>query len=394
MDQTVYWKRHRLVWDILYYCYGPWLRLRYNYHPKKHVIQGPALIVSNHCTDYDPIFLGLTVKTFSYYVASGHMLNNPKKPFFSWLVRWGCGPIGRMKGDTGSDTALGVLRRLKKGFNVIVFPEGNRTFNGTTADIVESTAKLARISGAKLVTHRFRGGYLTCPRWGAPNYRRGLLTGEVVREFSPEELKAMKPAEIAGVIRTDIYENAYETQAEWKIPYKGKNLAKNIERVLCICPSCRRLGTLESHGNSVSCRSCGLTAEYTELGYLEGKGVPFHTVLDWDRWQAQELQKRADTAGENCIAEDDDIELAELTDDFDVKPIARGRLAIFRDRLECAGQTIRFADLSGMGVNAGQTLIFTWKGRHFNLQSDRVRNLRKYLTLYHAVTAPDKLMSI
>ena len=394
MSQTLHWKRHRFVWDFLYYCYGPWLRLRYNYRPKKYVVQGPALIVSNHCTDFDPIFLGLTIRSFSYYVASGHMLNNPRKKFFSKLVRWGAGPIGRMKGDVGGDTALGTLRRLKKGFNVIIFPEGNRTFNGETADIVESTAKLARVSGAKLVTHRFRGGYLTCPRWGAPNYRRGLVTGEVVREFSPEELKAMTVDEIADVIRTDIRENAYETQAKWKIRYKGRNLAKNIERVLCICPSCRRLGSLESKGNTFSCRSCGLTGEYTELGYLEGKGLPFHTILDWDRWQARELQKRADTAGDACIAEDTDMELTELTEDYDVKPIARGRLAIFRDRLECAGLTIPFSDVTGMGVNSGQTLILTARGRHFNIQSNRVRNLRKYLTLYHAVTAPDKLMSI
>ena len=394
MDPTAHWRRHRFVWNVICYCYGPWLRLRYNYRPKKHVVDGPALIVSNHCTDFDPIFLGLTVRSFSYYVASGHMLNDPGKPLRSWFIRWGCAPIGRMKGDTGGDTALGMLRRLKKGFNVIVFPEGNRTFNGVTADIVESTAKLARISGAKLVTHRFRGGYLTCPRWGAPNYRRGLVTGEVVRELSPQELRAMTVAEIAGVIRADIYENAYETQAEWQIPYRGRNLAQNIERVLCVCPVCKELGTLQSHGDTFECTACGLAVRYTELGYLEGEGLPFRTILDWDRWQARQLQKRADEAGESSIAEDDDIELAELTDDFDVIPVARGRLAVYRDRFECAGYTIRFSDLSGMAVNAGQTLIFTWNGKHYNLQSGKVRNLRKYLTLYHAITAPDKLMSI
>jgi len=394
MDQTVYWKRHRLVWDFLYYCYGPWLRLRYNYHPKKHVIQGPALIVSNHCTDYDPIFLGLTVKTFSYYVASGHMLNNPKKPLLSWLVRWGCGPIGRMKGDTGSDTALGVLRRLKKGFNVIVFPEGNRTFNGTTADIVESTAKLARISGAKLVTHRFRGGYLTCPRWGAPNYRRGLVTGEVVREFSPEELKAMKPAEIADIIREDIYENAYETQKQWNIPYKGKNLAEHIERAVCVCPKCETLGSLHSEGDAFTCDHCGLTGTYTPEGWLEGEGLPFRTILDWDRWQMNKLKALADNAGDAPIASDDDIDLCEILDDFKEVPADHGRLRIFRDRFEVAGRRFLFRDISGIAINGPQTVVINTHGRNFTLKSARVRNLRKYLTLYRAVTAPDKIMAI
>lgn len=391
MDQTLHYKRHAFLWRLIWWPVWLWMRLKYNYHAKTHPIKGPALIVSNHTTDFDPFFLALTVKNPTYFVASSHIFHNPK--ISKWLV-WAQAPIARVKGATAGDTALTAIRRLRRGFNVALFAEGNRTFNGVTADIVESTAKLARMSGASLVTHRFRGGYLTSPRWSGRSVRKGLFTGEIVNVYPPEELKAMKPDEIADHIRADIHEDAYATQAEWRIPYKGKNRAEHVERTLCLCPACGKLGALESSGDTLVCTACGLSAVYTEEGWLEGENVPFRTVLDWDRWQAKELQKRADAAGDACIADDTDMELLEITEDYEEKSVGIGRMAIFRDRLECAGRILRFADVTGMSLNGPQSLILTARGIHYTVKSRRVRNLRKYLTLFHAVTAPDKLMSL
>ena len=391
MDQTAHYRRHRFLWRLIYWPVWLWMRLRFNYRAKVRAVSAPALIVSNHVTDFDPLFLGLTVKNPVYFIASSHIFANLRT---AKLLIWAQAPIVRVKGDTAGDTALTAIRRLKKGFSVALFAEGNRTFNGVTADIVESTAKLARVSGASLVTHRFRGGYLTSPRWSGSRIRRGLFTGEIVNVYSPEQLRAMKPAEIADIIRADIYEDAYATQAEWHIPYKGRNLAEHLERALCLCPVCGALGALESAGDTLSCAACGLSAVYTEEGYLEGGGLPFRTVLDWDRWQARELQQRADAAGESCLAEDTEMELYEVSEDYEEKPAGRGSMAMFRDRLECCGTVLPLTDVSGMSLNGPQSLILTARGVHYTVKSSRVRNLRKYLTLFHAVTAPDKLMSL
>ena len=146
-------RRHKLLWNIAYYPAKLFLCLRYNYHPKVQPIDGPSIIVSNHVTDLDPLFLALTVRKFTYFVASEHVFRR-----FGKLLTWAQGPISRMKGTTAGSTAMTILRRVRKGFNVALFPEANRTFNGVNLAIVESTAKLVRSSGASLVTHRFRGG--------------------------------------------------------------------------------------------------------------------------------------------------------------------------------------------------------------------------------------------
>lgn len=389
MENSVHSRRHKLLWNIAYYPAKLFLCLRYNYHPKVQPINGPSIIVSNHVTDLDPLFLALTVRKFTYFVASEHVFRR-----FGKLLFWAQAPISRMKGTTAGSTAMTILRRLRKGFNVALFPEANRTFNGVNLAIVESTAKLVRSSGASLVTHRFRGGYFTSPRWSGNSVRRGRMTGEIVGIYPPDQLKKMTPAEIAEIIRRDIREDAYETQAEWKIPYKGKNLAEHIERTLCVCPVCGELGAMTSRGDTFGCKACGMTGTYTELGYLEGEGLPFRTVTEWDVWQAHELQKRADSAGDTCVAEDADIDLHEVNDDFEEFPIARGTLRIFADRLELDSHVFPLREISGIAINGPQILTFTSQDRHYTLTSENTVNLRKYITLFYAFTSPEKILSL
>ena len=384
-------KRHQLLWKIVYYPVMLFMRLRFGYRPKVQPVEAPALIVSNHVTDIDPLMLALTVRNFTYFIASEHVFRHP---LAGKLLIWAMSPISRMKGSTAGDTAITALRRMKKGFSVALFAEGNRTFNGVTADIVESTAKLAKVSGASLVTHRFRGGYLTSPRWAGADMRKGLLTGEIVHIYSPEELKKMTPAQIAEAIRADIHEDAYATQARWQIPYRGKNLAQHLERALCLCPVCGQLGRLKSRGDELTC-ACGLRAVYTPLGYLEGTGLPFSTVTEWDRWQAQELLTRTRTAGREPIASDGDVTVFELGEDGTETSLGVGTLTVYADRFQWGDQVLPFGDVTGAGLTGPQTLTLTvGGGRSLVFRRDGVCSMRKYVTVYHAATAPEKLLSV
>lgn len=384
--------RHNLLWKLVWWPFWLWSRIRLNYRPRTQDVPTPSLIVSNHCTDLDPLLLGLTVKRHTYFIASEHVFHHR---FAGPLLMWLQAPIVRLKGSSGGDAALAAIRRMRAGRSVAVFAEGNRTFNGVTADIVESTAKLARVSGASLVTHRFRGGYFTSPRWSGSSLRRGRLTGEVVRIYTPAELKAMKPAEIADAIRKDIHEDAYATQAEWQVPYKGRRLAEHLDRALCVCPKCGALGMLRSENDRLTCTGCGLSARYTPLGYLEGEDLPFHTVTDWDRWQAEQLRARTEADGpEDPIAEDDGIELCESTEEAQDAVLAAGTLRIFRDRMECADHVLPFSDISAINLTGPQALVFTLRDRHFTLRSGQIRNLRKHLTIYYAATDPGRILSL
>lgn len=384
-------KRHLFIWKTLISPLRLFMRLKYNYRSLGEGLTEPCLIVSNHVTNWDPFLLGFTVKNFCYFVASEHIFHNK---FLGKLIFWLEAPIARQKGSTAGDTALTIIRRLRKGYSVALFPEGNRSFNGETCSIIDSTAKLAKLGGVALATHRIRGGYLTSPRWSGNSTRRGKMTGEIVHVYSAAELKKMKAEEIADIIRRDIYENAYDTQREWMIPYKSRKGAEHLERALCLCPRCGGFGSLESRKNTLSCRACGMQTRYTEYGFFEGGALPFDNILDWDRWQAAELQKKADAATDECLACDSSITVSLVDEDHQEKLIGRGELRLFKDRLEAPGLTLPLEQISGINLSGPQGIELSANGDHYFFKSSEVRNLRKYITLYRAITDPENILAL
>lgn len=385
-------KRHLFIWKLLLPVLKRMMRLKYNYRaPEGPGLTEPCLIVSNHVTNWDPFMLALSVKKFCYFIASEHIFH---KKFLGKLIFWLEAPIARQKGSTAGDTALTAIRRMRKGYSVAVFAEGNRSFNGQNCAIIESTAKLAKAGGLGLATHRFRGGYLSSPRWSGDSTRRGRLTGEIVHVYPAAELKNMTAAEIADVIRRDIDENAYETQREWMLPYQGRKLAEHLERALCLCPKCGSFGRLESKNDLFYCRACGMQTRYTEYGFFEGGELPFDNVLDWDKWQAAELQSMADKAGEECLLSDTDIRVSVVSDEHLESLLGQGELRLYKDRLEAPGIGFPLAEIHGINLSGPQSIELSAGGKHYYLKSKEVRNLRKYLTLYRAITDPKNILAL
>ena len=64
---------HLFVWYFLKPLCRLFVTLKFNFRPRIHPIGGPCLVVSNHCTDYDPILLGVTVRDQCYFIASEHI---------------------------------------------------------------------------------------------------------------------------------------------------------------------------------------------------------------------------------------------------------------------------------------------------------------------------------
>lgn len=386
-------KRHRFIWNILTPVFAVLMWAKYNFRARGEGLSGePCLIVSNHVTNWDPFMLALSVKKFCYFIASEHIFH---KKFLGKLIFWLEAPIARQKGSTAGDTALTAIRRLRKGYSVALFPEGNRNFGGENCAIIDSTAKLAKLGGVALVTHRLRGGYLTSPRWSGDSTRRGKMTAEIVGVYPAEEIKKMKANEIAAIIRRDIYENAYETQREWMIPYKNRRPAEHLERALCLCPRCGSFHSLESKKDLLFCRSCGMQTRYNKYGFFEGGDLPFDNVLDWDKWQAAELQKKADAAGaDDCLARDTEISISRVDDGHIKTLLGQGELCLYRDRLETPGLTVPLADISGINLSGPQSLELSVGTDHYYLKSSQVRNLRKYITLYRAITDPQNILAI
>ena len=369
--------RYRFVWHTLRLFARRYVMHKLCFEAETVSATGPVLILCNHNTDWDPLLLGCIFPEYISFVASEHM--------FRWgrtgrLISALLGPIPRLKGKTGADTALNVMRRLRSGVNVGIFAEGDRSFNGLTGDILPSTGKLAKYCGATLLTYRLDGGYFTSPRWSGSNLRRGKMTGRVSNVYTPEQLKAMSVEEINDAIRRDLYVDAYDVQRQQRIPYRGKNPAEHMETALCYCPRCQRFGTLASEGNRLRC-TCGLEIIYNEYGFLEGDGLPFDNITDWDRLQTEQLHALADAKTGLLFSDDGMILKRVISATHTDELLGEGEMKLYTDRLECCGRTFPLGELEGFALHGAQTVDFSIGGESYEISSRKVRCTRKYRTI-------------
>ena len=369
-------RHYKRIWPLLHLIFRGFVRRKFNMTYEDLNIDGPILLIPNHVSSWDPLLVGMSLrKKQVYFVASEHLF---RKGFLTKLLIWIAGPIPRSKGSNGSDTVRSCLRHLRSGHSVCVFAEGEQSWDGRNHQVLEAISKLAKLSGATLVTYRLEGAYLSKPRW-ADTVRRGRVHGHPVGIYTPEELKVMSPTEICGIINRDINENAWDRQLREHIDYKGKRLAEGLERALYLCPGCRRIGTLKSIGDRLSC-SCGLDLKFRSDGFFE-PDTPFKDIADWEDWQKQTLGEGGFEHGEELFS-DDDISLVRIDPGHSEVPLSKDRLVQYDDRLVMGEHVFGLADIDLMAITRTHILLFSTNDTYYQLSTEPGTNFRKYLEIW------------
>lgn len=153
--------------------------------PKK----GAALLCANHNAELGMFFIGYKIKRLVRWMAKEELF---KYPVFSPFIRWaGAFPVKRGKGDIGSVKT--VLRLLKEGHIVGMFPEGTRVKkkNETTVNAKAGVAMFAVQTGAPILPVGVEGGTKVFGKvriiFGEPYY----LDIEKGKKYSMDELTQM-----------------------------------------------------------------------------------------------------------------------------------------------------------------------------------------------------------
>jgi len=365
-----------LKWKILVRLLGPSFRHIFRYTPEKSMPDGPCLVISNHVTNFDPILVALSFPDKPLcFVASEHLF---RLGWVSKAINYLVAPIARRKGSKGFDAAMTALRKIRAGHSICLFAEGETTWDGVTQEIYPATAMLARASGGALVTYRIEGGYFTAPRWGK-GIRRGKMHGRVVNIYQPEQLKGMKDADVIALINRDLYEDADERQHKAQVCYRSKHAAEQMEVALCMCPKCRRIGKLHSHGDRLTCE-CGMDVRYTEYGRFE-PSEPFATVHEWNLWQQEQLEKRA-FEHEGKLFSDANLTLYEILDNHQIKEMAAGELSIDDEALYLGDMRFEHAEVQDLALVVRRKMLFTYREHYYEIRAEKPLCLRKYLKIW------------
>ena len=108
----------------------------------------PYIVVANHLTEVDMLMAAGAFSEHMFFVAGEHLLRTKAGS----KMKWAQDPIFTYKGAPSIDTMREVIRRIKAGHNVMIFPEGSRSFNGETIRLDNGIAKLVKMAGCALAT--------------------------------------------------------------------------------------------------------------------------------------------------------------------------------------------------------------------------------------------------
>ena len=353
-----------------------WLKL--GFKAKKVVTYDePILIMCNHTTDLDFLVVSSLIKNHFYFVSSQHVLGlKVVGKFFEKHFN----PIPVFKGTSKTKEVKEILKRIKKGNNVLIFPEGTCSFNGLSSEITEATAKLAKISGAKLVTIRIKGGFFIHPRWHKGLNKSKITSAEIVGEYSRDYLKTADVNEVLSRIQKDLYVNAYEYQKEVMQPVKFKRGLTGFTRYYNVCPHCNKTGTLKLEKNTVYC-DCGFKANFDKYGFIKSDQTNLQTLYEWETHQEKIYGKMYNRGG--IIFADSEVEFSVLEKAHKKSETVLTDIRVYPDKMIIGKKTFHFNEIDGVSIlGGGSNFLFTVNGVHYSVYKE-MKCMSKYASIYN-----------
>lgn len=125
-------------------------------------LPGGAMIAGNHASFVDPPFIGIAFDEQIYYLARKTLFDHPIAGAI--LRSWNAIPVDQERPDVTSLKT--VIRRLREGKKVLVFPEGERSFDGKFLPGLPGIGLIAAKSGVPVVPVRLFGTHDALPRGG------------------------------------------------------------------------------------------------------------------------------------------------------------------------------------------------------------------------------------
>ena len=136
-------KSERCLFNLVYSIVVPVMRLFYHVRSvgRDNLPEGPAVLCANHSHLVDPILAAAACgrRTFMHFIAKQELRG---VPFIGWLLGK-CGVCFVNRGTGDIDAMRSMMRYLKRGEKIFIFPEGTRTEADNMVDAKTGAVRLA-----------------------------------------------------------------------------------------------------------------------------------------------------------------------------------------------------------------------------------------------------------
>ena len=374
--------RHKVVTEIARWVLTPYIYLTYNIKIEKFREQGNRnyLILLNHQTPFDQFFVGMAMKGPVYYVATEDIFS---LGWISDVIRWIIAPIPIRKQTTDINAVMNCIRVAREGGTIAMAPEGNRTYSGRTEYMNPAVAGLAKKMKLPIALFRIEGGYGAEPRW-TDGRRKGPMKAYVSQVIEPEQYKDMSNEDLAAMIAKGLYVD--EAKADGI--YKSNKRAEYLERAVYVCPFCG-FAEFESHGNEITCKTCGKTVTYGEDKTLKGVGFefPFRFVAQWYDYQKDYVNQTDVTSNTAEPLFRDKANVSEVIVYQKKVPLRENAdIALYGDRVvfdegKEDALAIPFADADAVTVLGKNKLNIYYNKKIYQLKGSKRFNALKYVNI-------------
>ena len=261
----------------------------YDYDPKS--IKGqPTVLLSAHASRTEFVYTVYGFGRKDINVVCGFQ-NIFKKGLYNLFIAFGV--ISKYLYQPDIMCVKNMLRALKRGGAVGLFPEGIQSTSGSTHPINPATARFIKSSKANIVVCTSRGAYLATNRY-SKDRKKGYIGIKYSLLFTPQMLEELTEEQIYKAILEKISYNDFAFNKEARHKYVGKlPNAAGIDNILYKCPDCKEERTLRVDGDTIACTSCGFAAqvnEYYDLVKQKGNTIP-DDIDAWYKWQRRCVAK-------------------------------------------------------------------------------------------------------
>lgn len=182
--------------------------------------EGAFLLLSNHQSFLDPVLIGVPIYRRVHFVARDSLY----KGKLAKKILQCCMTIPIKRGQADTAAIKHILRTLKHGHGVGLFPEATRTNDGTIVDVKPGFGLLVRKSKAIVIPTVIEGAYESWPR-----HRNFFLPGDIDISYgepiTPEDTKDMNDETFASYLTERLRKMQNEIrQSIGKQPFDYQNL--------------------------------------------------------------------------------------------------------------------------------------------------------------------------
>ena len=133
------------------------------YHPDRVPMTGPLLVAPNHMSYLDPPLVGGCSPRELHYLGRRSLF---RRWWSNWILRSvNVVPIG-VEGQSSASGIKTAVRLLEQGHAVVIFPEGERSFDGNLLPAQPGIGLIVLKTGAPVLPVRIWGTNIAMPRKG------------------------------------------------------------------------------------------------------------------------------------------------------------------------------------------------------------------------------------